>query len=140
MANGDLQDGEGWSLVISGKRRQAPSPPAVGASVADKGLEVLRKQQSSLNSTSTPQGSSHSCRRVPPTGDRALPHLPISLVTCRGLLLVKKLQADWQGLSCVWIISLCCSTTRAQIISISRKCCKGTLDCIKGEYTAPGAR
>lgn len=119
--NGDSQDGEDRSLATSDKRGQAPSPHAVSASMADKGLEVLRKHQSSLNSTSTPRGSSHSGRRLPPTGDRAPPHLPISLATCWGLLLVNQLQTDWQGLSCAWIISPCCSTTQTQIVSAAKE-------------------
>ena len=103
VVNGDSQDGQDQRLATSGKRRQAPSPPAVSASMADKGLEVLRKHQSSLNSTSTPRESSHSSKKLRATGDRILPHLPISLATCGGLLLVEKLQTDWQGLSCAWI-------------------------------------
>lgn len=121
VVNGDSQDGEDQSLVTSGKRRQAPSPSAASASVADKGLEFLRKHQSSLNSISTPRGSSQSSRKLPPTGERALPHLPVSLATCGGLLLVKKLQTDWQGLSCASIISPCCSATWKQIVSAARE-------------------
>lgn len=107
--------------MTSGKTRQGRSPPAVSASMADKELEAPRKHQSSLKRTSTPRRSSHSGRRLHPTGDRALPHPPIPLATCGGLLLAKKLQTDWQSLSCAWIISPCCSTTGAQMISVARE-------------------
>jgi len=38
VVNGDSQDGQDQSLATSDRRRQAPSPPAVSASMADKGL------------------------------------------------------------------------------------------------------
>lgn len=125
------EDREDQSLVTSGKKAGCSSTCSQCLNGQQGWLQILRKDQSNLNSTSTPRGRSDSGKRLPPTVDRVLPHLPNSLATCRGLLLVKKLQTDWQGLSCVWIISPCCSSTWTQILTAAS---------VKTHYIAPGAR
>lgn len=92
-------------------REDRPSSTTGSASVSDKRLEVLRKDQSCLKSTSTARGGSSSTRRLHPAGRAP----SANLLTCREVCCLLK-SCRLAKLSSAWLISPCCSPTWAQIL------------------------
>lgn len=96
---------------------------SVSVSMADKGLEVLRKHRSSLNSTSAPRERGHSGGRLPSRRDRPFSHLPVLPPMEVCCLLRSKLEKS-AGRLARFVLCLDYSPLLFDHMGTNPKCCK----------------